>query len=161
VACTNSQVASAEGTPEEFLAGSAGDGCVNAHDTQRAQTLAHLSFITEHPDPAEVAGDGGAGCDNSTGEVSAGREYYWSQLDPRRVIAFYQAVAAQDGWTSGTGAVDPSAQGLEASLCLTKQIDGSTAFVRLYFADSSEYGAYGDVYDVGAWFPGPEDVPGC
>jgi hypothetical protein len=145
------------------------NGCASERDTQLARTLADLSFITAHPEPAEVA-EQGSGCDGVDGQISAGRVYRWERLDPRQVVTFYQTIAAQDGWKPGhfadkvnedVSGVEPADQGLGAFLCLTKQIGERPAFIRLYFDDSSAYGPEGDVYDVSAWLPGTSEPPGC
>src|SRR4051812_30423779 len=61
-------------------------------------------------------------------------------------VAFYETIAAQDGWKLGhfadnvnedVTAVDPAEQGMGAFLCLTKRIGEKPAFMRLYFDDSS------------------------
>ena len=145
------------------------NGCASERDSRLARTLADLSLITAHPEPAEMA-EQGSGCVGVGGEIFAVRTYRWERLDPRQVVTFYQTIAARDGWKAGhfankvnedvTG-VDPADQGLGGSLCLTKQIDGRPAFMRLSFVDSSEYGAEGDVYDVAAWLPGTSEPPGC
>ncbi|WP_412747380.1 hypothetical protein [Krasilnikovia sp. M28-CT-15] len=156
-----------------------GDGCANDHDRQRAQSLASLPFITAHPDPAEVVDQGG-GCGSDSGQIGAGREYYWENLDQRGVAAFHRAIAMQDGWTvvpapaesqaasnaardpdADLGAARPSTLSEDDDLCFTKTIDGSAAFMQLEFPDSSIHGAYGNVYTVSAWFPGPSESPGC
>ncbi|UQU66852.1 hypothetical protein COUCH_11525 [Couchioplanes caeruleus] len=148
---------------------SAADGCGNERDRQRAQVLDRLSFLAAHPDQAEVV-EHGAGCDPASGQVFASREYRWASLDARRVITFYQGLAAHDGWqpwpvSSGPGTtgdkVDPAAQGLGAFLCFTKQVGASPAFMELYFQDSSVHGPLGDVYDVVAWWPRPREPSGC
>ncbi|MEV4642456.1 hypothetical protein AB0J80_34445 [Actinoplanes sp. NPDC049548] len=143
--------------------------CASTPDSQLAQTLADLSFITAHPEPAEVA-EQGSGCDGVDGQIFAVRTYHWERLDPRQVVTFYQTIAAQDGWTPGhfadkvnedASGVDPADQGLGAFLCLTKQIGERPAFMQLYFDDSSEYGPMGDVYVVLAWLPGASEPLGC
>jgi hypothetical protein len=145
------------------------NGCANKRDSQLAQTLAGLSFITAHPEPAEIA-DQGAGCNGADGQISAGRTYRWEQLDPRRVVTFYETIATQDGWKTWPLAdkvyenlrgPDTADEGMHAFLCLTKQIGERPAFMRLYFDDSSEYGPLGDVYDVSAWLPAANEPPGC
>jgi hypothetical protein len=94
------------------------------------------------------------------GEIFAGRTYRWERLDPRQVVTFYETIAAHDGWTR-TG-VDSAGRGLDAFLCLTKQIGEWPAFMRLYFDDdSAEYGPEGDVYTVSAWLPGASEPLGC
>jgi hypothetical protein len=145
------------------------DGCASDRDSQLAQTLAGLSFITGHPKTAKVAQQG-SGCDGVDGQISARRTYRWERLDPRQVVTFYQTIAAQDGWKRGyfadkvnedVSGVDPADQGLGAFVCFTKQIDDRPAFMQLYFDDSSEYGPGGDVYDVFAWLPGAKESLGC
>ncbi|MFI7598850.1 hypothetical protein [Actinoplanes sp. NPDC049681] len=153
------------------------DGCTNDGDRHRVESLLALPFITAHEDPAEVVEQGG-GCDTDSGEISAGREYYREDLDQRGVVAFHRAIAMKDGWAvtpqrtdsqaqtntgrdphSDLGTGNPSA--LEDPPCFTKQIDGHIAFAQVGFPDSSEHGAYGNVYDVSAWIPGPSDPLGC
>jgi len=144
-------------------------GCASERDSQIAQTLADLSFITAHPEPAEMA-EQGSGCVGVGGEIFAVRTYRWERLDPRQVVTFYQTIAAQDGWKRGhfadkvnenVSGVDPADQGLGAFVCLTKQIGERPAFMQLSFDDSSEYGPEGDVYDVAAWLPGANESLGC
>ena len=145
------------------------NGCASERDSRLARTLADLSLITAHPEPAEMA-EQGSGCDGVGGEISAHRVYRWERLDPRQVVTFYQTIAAQDGWKRGhfadkvnenVSGVDPADQGLGAFVCLTKQIGERPAFMQLSFDDSSEYGPEGDVYDVAAWLPGANESLGC
>ncbi|BFU42384.1 hypothetical protein [Krasilnikovia sp. MM14-A1004] len=147
---------------------SEGDGCANDRDLHRAQTLAALSFITSHPDPAVVV-EQGSGCHAASGQIGAGREYYWENMDEHLVMAFHQAIAEKDGWKPapdldqvGTpSATAPTWSPSDGFLCYTKLLDGSAAYLRLYFQDSSTHGPEGTVYDVDAWFPGPAEGPGC
>ncbi|BFU44192.1 hypothetical protein [Krasilnikovia sp. MM14-A1004] len=154
------------------------DGCTSDRDRHRVDSLLSLPLITAHADRAEMVDQGG-GCDED-GQISAGREYYWENLDQRGVTAFHQAIATKDGWKltplraqsqapTNTGR-DPDSdlaaggswpQPDEDPPCFTKQIDGQTAFAEVAFPDESDHGAYGDVYDVSAWIPGPNDPPGC
>jgi hypothetical protein len=144
-------------------------GCARERDSRLAQTLASLSFITAHPEPAEMA-EQGSGCYGVDGQISAGRTYRWERLDPRQVVTFYQTIATQDGWKSwpladkgyeNLSGPDPADEGINALLCLTKQIGERPAFIRLSFDDSSAYGPKGDVYDVSAWLPTTNETLGC
>lgn len=137
--------------------GAQGQRCATHREAQRAYDLGRSHFVITAPDKAEVVDDDGSGCSADSGRVDTAREYYWESLDPAVVIDFYRRAASREGWTTVTS----TGEALDTLICVTRQIDGATAYGELSFPSSSPYGSLGDVYDVSAWIPTPSEPRGC
>ncbi|WP_133878560.1 hypothetical protein [Paractinoplanes brasiliensis] len=108
-------------------------GC-SQRDRNYSVTLDDATILTVHPPGAEEVG-AYSGCDDDDGFAYAGREFR-STLTRDEIIEFHRRAATEDGWQwQGDGTPIPSS-GLvtsAAATCLTKQIDGATAYFSVWF----------------------------
>ena len=109
-------------------------GC-DTRDERLAVILADRSIMSAHPDAATPK-DQYSGCDTDDGFAYAGQEYQ-TKLDRERIISFYRAAAAADGWhAAGENPTPAPSNGLvisAAAACFHKKIDGTTAYLNVNF----------------------------
>lgn len=133
-------------------------GCT-PRDQQFAATLNELEVLELRPPDATAQGDRFTGCDDDDGFAFAG-QIYRPAGDRSSIVAFYRDAPVKDGWTLQREDDHPVGAGLVASgssLCFTKPVDGTTAYLSIWFP--SDFGDPGNDYGVevtashdgGAW----------
>jgi hypothetical protein len=125
-------------------------GCSD-RDERLAVILSELPILSQHPDPATPK-DAHSGCDTDDGFAYAGQRYQ-TDLDRKKIMSFYRAATAADGWRADGENPNPvPSDGLVISAavsCFSKQVDGTTANLSLSFP--SDLNIPGEIEE-------PEDV---
>ena len=107
-------------------------GTCSDRDRQLATVLGRLAVIDAHPDGA-VSITRYADCDNDDGFAYAGQQFRTS-LNRSQILAFYRTAANNDAWHFDGDNPPPPTDGLAvtaAATCYTKQIDGTTAYLKI------------------------------
>jgi hypothetical protein len=108
-------------------------GC-QREDLPLVKLLDKEPVLAQHPDGATLV-ESEADCENDTGYAYALREFK-SDLDPDKVIAFYEQAAQRLGWTQSA-----ETRSLESNIpansppatCFSKQIDGVDVALSVIF----------------------------
>jgi hypothetical protein len=109
-------------------------GCSD-RDIKFAPTLQKLAIFQSHPDRI-VELDSYSGCDPDDGFAYAGKKYR-AALGRDEVIDFYRVVATKDDWrfdsSNAPPATDRALPTSAGGTCYSKTVDGTTAYLRIWF----------------------------
>src|SRR4051794_3948515 len=124
-------------------------GCTD-RDEKFAPTLQKLSIFKAYPNHG-IELDTYLGCDSDDGSAYAG-QYYLVPLGRNAVLDFYRGAAKKEGWRFESDYPSPAADQAQVTSartsCYSKAIDGTTAYLRIWFP--------GDLGDTkGAPVPSP------
>jgi len=130
-------------------------GCTD-RDEQLGAILADLPILSAHPASA-MPTDKSSGCDADDGFAYASQQYR-TDLDRERIVSFYRAAAAEDGWRpDGANPAPVPSDGLVISAgvaCFVRDVDGTPVYLMVWFPsdlnipDEPELQASNDLYGL-------------